>query len=125
MGKYTVAKQLYAQGTYMTAFEAVQEGLGKRVEIRILSQKATEDSPELARFTAEIRNLANLDHPSILRVLDCGVANGKLYYVVELKPGVLMKERMEAVPPLPLDEKLKIGVQLASALSYMSSKGII
>jgi serine/threonine protein kinase len=125
MGKYNVQGQLYAQGKYMTAYEAVQEGLGKKVEIRILAQRAAEGSAELSRFQAQIKNLATLDHPSILRVLDSGVANGKLYYVTELKARLTIGELMAQTPPPPIDERVKIGVQLASALKYMHGKGVI
>ena len=125
MGKYAVARELYAQGSYMTAYEAVQEGLGKKVEIRLLAQKAGEASTELARFQAEIRNLANLDHPSILRVLDCGLINGKLYYVTDLKSAPNLQDALAADPPLSLDDKVKIGIQVASALRYMHARGII
>jgi serine/threonine protein kinase len=125
MGKYSVARELYSQGTYMTAYEAVQEGLGKKVEIRLLSQKAGEASTELARFQAEIRNLANLDHPSILRVLDCGLINGKLYYVTDLKAAPNLQDCLNADPPLSLDDKVKIAIQIAGALRYMHARGII
>lgn len=125
MGKYNVNQQLYALGKYMTAYEAVQEGLGKKVEIRILAQRALEGSIELSRFSAEINNLKNLDHPSILRVLDCGVANGKLYYVVELKKRTTIAEWLAQTPPPPIEERLKVAVQLAAGLKYMHGKGII
>ena len=125
MGKYNVNQQLYALGKYMTAYDAVQEGLGKKVEIRILAQRAQEGSMELSRFSTEINNLKNLDHPAILRVLDCGAANGKLYYVVELKKRLTVQEYMQQQPPPTLEEKLKICVQLASALKYMHGRGII
>lgn len=125
MGKYNVNQQLYALGKYMSAFEAVQEGLGKRVEIRILSQRAAEGSIELSRFQSEIKNLANLDHPAILRVLDCGVANGKLYYVVELKRRLTIQEWLAQTPPPPIEDRLRVVVQLAAALKYMHGKGII
>lgn len=123
MGKYNVNQQLYALGKYMSAYEAVQEGLGKRVEIRILAQRAQEGSIELSRFSAEINNLKNLDHPSILRVLDCGVANGKLYYVVELKQRTTIADWLSTNPPV--EERLKVAVQLAAGLKYMHGKGII
>lgn len=125
MGKYNVNQQLYALGKYMSAYEAIQEGLGKRVEIRILAQRAQEGSVELSRFSAEIKNLANLDHPAILRVLDCGVANGKLYYVVELKRRLTVQEWVAQTPPPPLEERLKVAVQIAAGLKYMHGKGII
>src|SRR5258708_4913279 len=116
MGKYNVNQQLYELGKYMTAYDAVQEGLGKKVEIRILAQRAAAGSVQLSRFQSEIKNLANLDHPAILRVLDCGVANGKLYYVVELKKRLTVQELLAQTPPPPVEEKLKIAAQIASAL---------
>ena len=125
MGKYNVNQQLYALGKYMSAYEAVQEGLGKRVEIRILSQRAQEGSIELSRFSAEINNLKNLDHPAILRVLDCGVANGKLYYVVELKKRTTIQEWLAQTPAPSIEDRLRVAVQLAAGLKYMHGRGII
>ena len=125
MGKYTVSRELYSHGNYITAYEAIQEGLGKRVEIRVLQQNIKDQSKELARFQVEIRNLSILDHPSILRVLDCGIINGKLYYVTEAKPGITTSQWLSSSPTPSLDDKLKITTQIAGALRYMHGKGLI
>lgn len=126
MGKYSIARELYAHPGYVTVYEAVQEGLGKKVEIRLLAQKVANESAELARFQSEIKTLAILDHPHILRVLDCGANGGRLYYVTDHKVAATLLELVTRDPcPLTLEDKVRIATQLAGALKYMHSKGVL
>lgn len=124
--KYKIQKELYKKGNYYTAFEAVQEGLGKKVEIRVFNQKVSDPTGELVRFQLEIQTLAFLDHPFILRILDCGVGNEKLYYVTDLKNGRSLAD-LKKTPGFVIetDDVMTLALDLAGAIKYMHSKGVI
>ncbi|NIW36519.1 MAG: protein kinase, partial [Gemmatimonadetes bacterium] len=87
--------------------------------------------PELAatiagdRFQQEIRVTANLEHPHILGMIDSGKANGLLYVVLPYLEGEDLQERLEREGPLPVDEALRIAKEVADALDYAHSRGVI
>ena len=87
--------------------------------------------PELAaalgaeRFLREITLTARLDHPHILPLLDSGEVDGLLYYVMPYVEGESLRQRLNREKQLPLDDALQITLEVADALSYAHSHGIV
>ncbi|MEJ2678309.1 MAG: protein kinase, partial [Gemmatimonadota bacterium] len=87
--------------------------------------------PELAavigaeRFLAEIRTTANLQHPNILPLFDSGDADGQLFYVMPYVEGESLRERLDREKQLPVDDVVKMGVEVASALDYAHRQGVV
>jgi serine/threonine-protein kinase len=87
--------------------------------------------PELAevlgheRFLREIQISANLVHPHILPLHDSGEAGGLVYYVMPYIPGESLRARLDREEQLPLEDALKIGMQILSALNHAHSHGIV
>src|SRR5437899_7798048 len=87
--------------------------------------------PEIAmalgreRFLREIKLAARLQHPNILPVYDSGVADGLLFYVMPFVEGESLRERLTRERQLPLDDALQITREVADALGYAHSEGII
>jgi len=87
--------------------------------------------PELAaalgseRFLREIKITAGLNHPHILPLLDSGEADTFLFYVMPHVDGESLRERMDQERELGVDEALRITEQVAGALHYAHSKGIV
>jgi eukaryotic-like serine/threonine-protein kinase len=87
--------------------------------------------PELAaalggeRFLAEIRTTARLQHPHILPLLDSGDAAGALYYVMPFLAGETLRHRLERERQLSLGDAVRIAREVADALHYAHSSGII
>src|SRR5207302_2126339 len=87
--------------------------------------------PELAavlgaeRFLREIRITANLNHPHILPLLDSGEAAGFLYYVTPYVEGESLRDRLDREKQLPLDDALRIATEVAGALAYAHSHGVV
>jgi eukaryotic-like serine/threonine-protein kinase len=77
------------------------------------------------RFLREIGFTARLDHPHILPLLDSGESDGVLYYVMPLVEGESLRDRLKRETQLPVDEALHITREVASALSYAHSRGVI
>ena len=80
--------------------------------------------PELAavlgaeRFLTEMRVTANLQHPHILSLFDSGTADGQLYYVMPLVEGESLRDRLTRERQLPIDEAVRITIEVAEALDY-------
>lgn len=87
--------------------------------------------PELAvtlgpeRFQREIRTTARLHHPHILPVLDSGEAAGQLWYTMPFVEGESLRERLRRERQLPLEDALQITRQVADALGYAHSQGVV
>src|SRR5437667_2541706 len=87
--------------------------------------------PELAmalgpeRFLGEIETVPALAHPHILPLYDSGEAAGFLYYVMPYVEGESLRERLTREKQLPLEDALRITGEVATALSYAHSRGVV
>ena len=87
--------------------------------------------PELAmslgpeRFLREIRVAARLNHPHIVPLHDSGQADGLLYYVMPFVDGESLRDRMNRVGALPVDEALGIARNVAGALDYAHRQQVV
>ena len=77
------------------------------------------------RFEREIKLAARLQHPHILGLHDSGQADGLLYYVMPFVQGESVRDRLNREHQLPVDEALQITLEVADALGYAHSQGII
>jgi eukaryotic-like serine/threonine-protein kinase len=122
-GRYRV-EQLVGLGGMATVYRAVDLRHERIVAIKVMN-------PDFAatvghdRFLREIRVTASLSHPHILALYDSGDANGLLYYVMPFVEGISLRQRLAAQPRLPLDEVRKITHEVADALAYAASRGIV
>jgi serine/threonine protein kinase len=87
--------------------------------------------PELAvtlgqeRFLREIEVGTALQHERIVGVLDSGHADGLLYYTMPFVNGASLRDRLNREKQLPVDDTIQIAQQVADALAYAHSKGVI
>jgi hypothetical protein len=77
------------------------------------------------RFLAEVRITAKLDHPHILTLIDSGEADGILFYVLPYVRGESLRSKIQREKQLGIDEALSITKQVASALDYAHSHGVV
>src|SRR4029078_2441247 len=81
-----------------------------------------EDSAE--RFKREARVVAKMDHPGIVSVYDIGDHSGSLFFVMPFVPGMNLRSILKE-DVLSLGDVIDIGIQVADALEYSHSKGVI
>src|SRR5438034_8859036 len=77
------------------------------------------------RFLREIETAARLQHPHILSLHDSGDADGFLYYVMPYVEGESLRQRLAREKQLPLEDALRIAGEVATALSYAHSRGVV
>lgn len=96
----------------------------REVAIKVLHPElAATIGPE--RFDREIRIAAKLQHPNILGLFDSGEADGLLYYVMPFVYGESLRDRLNRDHMLPLDFAVHVALEVADALGYAHSLGII
>jgi len=121
-GRYHVERPLGAGGM-ATVYLADDLRHGRKVALKVLK-------PELAlalgaeRFLAEIRTTAQLQHPHILPLFDSGEADSLLFYTMPYVEGETLGDRL-ARGPLPVDEAVRIAVDVAGALHVAHEQGVV
>ena len=112
------------RGGMATVLHANDRRLGRPVALKLLA-------PELSaalgkdRFTREVRLTARLVHPNIVPLFDSGEADGRLYYVMPFIEGDTLRVRLERDGTRPVEEVVRVLVDLAEALGYAHSLGIV
>ncbi len=121
--RYRLEREL-GQGGMATVYLAQDIRHNRRVAVKVLR-------PELAavigaeRFLSEITTTANLQHPHILPLFDSGEADGFLFYVMPYVEGETVRDRISREKQLPVDDAVRITVEVASALDYAHRHGVI
>ena len=111
-------------GAMGEVYSARHLGLGKRVAIKVISRRLSEDSDAIARFAMEARTLAQIQHPAIVAVDHVGeLADGRAYFVMEFLRGESLFDRLQR-GRLPLAEALRVLDQMARGLDAAHGQGV-
>lgn len=96
----------------------------RRVAVKVL-REPVRGAAEAAAFVAEANALAALEHPHIVPVHAAGVAgDGRPYLVLGHRPGPDLEVRCRA-EPLPVEEALRVGVQIGGAVETAHRHGVL
>jgi serine/threonine protein kinase/Tol biopolymer transport system component len=116
---------LIGAGGMGEVYKAHDTKLGRDVAIKVLPEAFAHDAERLARFQREAKMLAALNHPNIATIYGLEQSNGTSYLVMELVSGETLADHIKRDGAFPIEEALKIGVQIAEALEAAHEKGII
>src|SRR6266700_1365216 len=105
-------------------YKARDTRLDRTVAIKILPETLAADSQFRERFDREARVISQLTHPHICTLYDVGEQEGIAFLVMEYLEGETLEHRLKK-GALPLDEALKIAIQIADALSAAHRHGIV
>ncbi|WP_051486171.1 serine/threonine-protein kinase [Nocardioides sp. J54] len=124
IGPYRITWQLGAGGMGVV-YEAVEEGLGRRVALKVLAVQLAEEPEFRQRFLREATVLARSDSPHIIQVYSHGEQDGVLYLATQFVSGGDLAARIarEGVPSV--DTALDLAAQVASALADAHAVGVV
>ncbi len=123
LGPYEIVSPIGAGGMG-EVYRAKDARLGREVAIKVLPSHLTDDPDLKARFEREARAISQLTHPHICTLYDVGSADGVEYLVMELLEGQTLADRIEK-GPLPTDQVIRFGVEIADALDRAHRAGIV
>ncbi|MGD8809103.1 MAG: protein kinase [Gammaproteobacteria bacterium] len=123
LGSFEIIGTLGAGGMG-EVYRATDTKLGREVAIKTLPASLADDADRLARFEREAKLLATLNHAHIAAVHSLDETAGTLYIVMELIEGESLEARLKS-GPIPVDDALQFGLQIASALEAAHEKGVV
>jgi eukaryotic-like serine/threonine-protein kinase len=123
LGPYEILAPLGAGGMG-EVYRARDTRLERTVAIKILPAQFSTDPVRKQRFEREAKTISSLNHPNICTLHDIGSQDGVDYLVMECVEGETLGKRLEK-GPLPLEQVLKHGAQIADALDKAHRSGVI
>ena len=122
-GSYRIVSPLGAGGMG-EVYRAHDSKLGRDVAVKTLPAEFARDPERLARFRREARTLASLNHPNIAAIYGLEKLEEVDFLVLELVEGETLADQLGR-GPIPIEESLKLSLQIAEALEAAHEKGII
>jgi tetratricopeptide (TPR) repeat protein/tRNA A-37 threonylcarbamoyl transferase component Bud32 len=137
LGEYRILREL-GRGGMGVVYEAVQESLNRRVALKVLPAHLLANERLRSRFLRESQATGRLHHTNIVPVFGVGEADGLCFYVMQLITGRGLDEIIRTLAadddqidlpeftPARLPHTVaQLGLQVAEALAYAHSQGIV
>ena len=124
IGAYRVLRVL-GQGGMGVVYEGFDEGLGRKVAIKVTQVDVTQDKEMLATFQREAQIVAKLNHPNVVQVYAFGEEKGHPYLVMELLPAGSLLDRIsgeESVDPVFL---MGVALEVSEGLNAAQEAGLL
>src|SRR5947208_15525081 len=118
-------EELVGTGGMSSVYRAHDTLLERYVALKVLHDQYMADDDFVERFRREARSVAQLSHPNIVTVIDRGEQDDQQFIVFEYIAGENLKARVEREGPLPEEEAVRLGLQIARALGFAHEHGLV
>jgi len=123
LGPYEILSAVGAGGMG-EVYKARDTRLERTVAVKVLPARLSENAEFRQRFEREAKTISQLSHPHICTLHDVGHQDGVEYLVMEFLEGQTLTECL-AKGPLPLEQVLRYGIEIADALEKAHRQGIV
>jgi class 3 adenylate cyclase len=118
-------ERLIGRGGMGAVWLATDTRLGRSVAIKFLPLELAGDERFRARFLAESRLAASLDHPHIVPVYEAGEADGELFIAMRYVEGVTLDTLIRSEGPLEPARAVGLLRGIADALDAAHLRGLV
>lgn len=119
-------KKVLGEGGMSIVYLAIQEKLKRKVAVKVMHPHRMKDAQAARRFLKEAETASKLNHSNIVSIIDFGEADNIYYLSMEYLPTSLAsKIKLSPKRKIPPSDALNIVGQVADALDYAHSQGII
>ena len=113
------------RGGMSVVYRARDIRLNRLIAIKVLPPELAYDPAVRTRFTREAQTSAQLSHSHIVPIYDVGEVDGIAYFVMGYVTGGNLAALLAREPRQPLDEARRIICEVADALAYAHTRGVI
>ncbi len=125
VGEYEVIRRI-GEGGMGVVYEALHPLIGKRVAIKLLSDRIAGDGRSVVRFVQEARAVNQIGHRNIVDIFLFGqLPDGRHYYVMEFLDGESLSRRLERQGKLTPADAIAVALPVCEALAAAHRNGII
>ncbi len=124
LGDYPI-RRVIGQGGMGIVLEALDPVLKRTVAIKMLSPWKVLDDEAKGRFLREAQSAAALTHQNLVAIHAVDEYQGMPFLVLEYISGESLDDRLQRQGKLPLDEVVRLGVEVARGLSAAHAKGLV
>ena len=118
-------KSVIGAGGMSVVYRGQHRVTGQEVAIKILPPELAVHEELKARFVEEARVLAKLEHPNIVHLNNFTEAGGRLCLIMQYVEGVTFESKIVQHGRVPVDEALKVGIEVCKALEYAHAQGVV
>ena len=122
--RYPIIEEL-GRGGMGVVYKARDTVLDRIVAYKVLPPDLKSHDEVIKKFNKEATSLAKLHHPYIVTVFDAGGIGGEYYFVMEFVEGRNLKDVIREKGALPIPQAVGLFREMADALSYAHTKGVI
>ncbi len=123
LGHYQIMTRLGAGGMG-EVYLARDERLGRKVALKLLPTRFTQDADRVRRFEQEARAASALNHPNILTIYEIGRVDNTHFIATEFVEGQTLRQRLMS-GQIETGVVLEVALQVASALTAAHEAGIV
>ena len=108
-----------------TVYLAKDETLQRWVAAKVLHREISDQPDQIERFRREARAVAQVSHPNVVAVIDAGEDGGRPYIVFEYCDGETLKQRIDRMGRLPLDEAAAYAIEVGRGLQAAHARRLV
>jgi len=120
---YRIVREV-GHGAMGIVYEAEQQGIGRRVAVKVLPPNLALRERTVKRFLREAEAMGRLAHPCIVDVFEVGSRRELNYFSMKFVEGPPL-DRVLKAGPLAIDDVVRIGILVADALAHAHSRGVL